>query len=177
MYVFTGRASGNRPDLLLHTVKHEDLDLTVVERGALESSDNRDVVCKVKAGSKGSYASTIKWVIDDGTLVKKGQLIMTLDSSSLEDSFRAQKIVVDTDQAAWVAAEQAYKIQLSDNESAIAKARSDISLAELNLEKYVGLPKGTLSNRKTGRSPSFASGNGSQSRIVSRPPQKRLSQP
>ena len=88
MYVFTGRASGNRPDLLLHTVKHEDLDLTVVERGALESADNRDVVCKVKAGSKGSYASTIKWVIDDGTLVKKGQLIMTLDSSSLEDAFR-----------------------------------------------------------------------------------------
>lgn len=146
--MFTGRSGGNRPDLLLHTVKHEDLDLTVVERGALESADNRDVICKVKAGAKGNYASTIKWVIDDGTLVKKGQLIMTLDSSSLEDSYRAQKIVVDKALADSIAADQAYRIQLSTNESAIEKARSDIALNELELEKYVGIPRGSLNRRK-----------------------------
>src|SRR5215210_856642 len=69
LYTFTSGRKGDRPDLLLHTVKNEDLDLTVVERGAVESADNRDVICKVKAGSKGNYATTIKWVIDDGTLV------------------------------------------------------------------------------------------------------------
>ena len=148
VYVFSGSSKTNRPDLLLHTVKLEDLDLTVVERGALESSDNRDVVCKVKAGSKGNYATTIKWVIDDGTVVKKGQLIMTLDSSALEDQFRAQKIQVETKQAELVQAESEYKIQLSTNESAVEKAKSDIQLRELDLEKYVGLPKGTLSTRK-----------------------------
>jgi HlyD family secretion protein len=148
LYAFTGRSGANRPDLLLHTVKHEDLDLTVVERGNLESADNRDIICKVKAGSKGNYATTIKWVIDDGTLVKKGQPIMTLDSSALDDQLRAQKITLDQAQAAWVAAEQQYKIQLSTNESAVEKARSDIQLKELDLEKYVGLPKGTLTNRK-----------------------------
>src|SRR5437773_2709028 len=147
-YIFAGASKVNRPDLLLHTVKHEDLDLTVVERGTLESADNRDVTCRVKAGSKGTYAATIKWVIDDGTLVRKGQPIMILDSSSLEDNYRAQKIVVDKAQADWVTAEQAYKIQISTNESAVEKARSDIALMELDLEKYVGLPKGTLSNRK-----------------------------
>src|SRR5262245_19960630 len=40
VFVFSGRSKTNRPDLLLHTVKLEDLDLTVVERGALESADN-----------------------------------------------------------------------------------------------------------------------------------------
>lgn len=145
LYYFTGRSKTDRPDLLLHTVKNENLDLTVVERGTLESADNRDIICRLKAGSKGNYASTIKWVIDDGTLVKKGQSVMILDSSSLEDAYRAQKIAVDKAHADWVSAEQQYKIVLSTNESAIEKAKSDITLAELDLEKYVGVPKGTLS--------------------------------
>ncbi len=147
-YVFMGRKSVDRPDLLLHTVKSEDIDLTVVERGAVESADNRDIICKVKAGSKGNYATTIKWVIDDGTLVRRGQPIMVLDSSALEDQFRAQKIKLDKAQAESVAAESQFKIVLSTNESAVEKARSDIQLKELDLEKYVGLPKGTLSGRK-----------------------------
>jgi multidrug efflux pump subunit AcrA (membrane-fusion protein) len=147
-FVFKRDKSANRPDLLLHTVKNEDLDLTVVERGTLESADNRDIICRVKAGSKGNYASTIKWVIDDGTLVKKGQLLMTLDSSSLEDQLRAQKITLDKAQADWVKAEQEYKIQLSTNESAVEKAKSEIQLKELDMEMYVGLPKGTLYSRK-----------------------------
>jgi HlyD family secretion protein len=145
LYYFTGRSKTDRPDLLLHTVKNENLDLTVVERGTLESADNRDIICRLKAGSKGNYASTIKWVIDDGTLVKKGQSIMILDSSSLEDQYRSQKITVDKAHADWVSAEQQYKIVLSTNETLIEKAKSDITLAELDLEKYVGLPKGTLS--------------------------------
>ena len=147
LYFLTGRSKADRPDLLLHTVKTENLDLTVVERGTLESADNRDVICRLKAGSKGNYASTIKWVIDDGTLVKKGQSIMVLDSSSLEDLYRAQKIQVDTKHADWVTAEQQYKIQISTNESAIEKARSEIALTELDLEKYAGLPKATLLSR------------------------------
>src|SRR5215203_1891114 len=89
VYYTTCGSKNDRPDLLLHTVKPENMDLTVVERGTLESADNRDIICKLKAGSKGSYASTIKWVIDDGTLVKRGQLLMVLDSSSLEDQFRS----------------------------------------------------------------------------------------
>ena len=148
LYVFTGRSKSDRPDLLLHTVKLENLDLTVVERGTLESADNRDVICRVKAGSKGNYASTIKWVIDDGTVVRKGQLIMALDSSSLEDLYRAQKIQVDKTQADWVKAEQDYKICVSQNETDIEAAKTAIALTELDLEKYAGVPRGTLVQRK-----------------------------
>ena len=140
----TGKSKADRPDLLLHTVKTDNLDLTVVERGTLESADNRDIICRVKAGSKGSYASTIKWVIDDGTLVRKGQLLMVLDSSALEDQYRTQKIAVDKAQALWVEKDQLYRIQIITNESAVATALNAISLAELDLEKFGGIPKGTL---------------------------------
>src|SRR5579885_2500747 len=59
-----------RPDLVLHKVKRDRLELTIVERGALESAKNSDIYCRVKAGNKGStVASQIKMVIDDGSEV------------------------------------------------------------------------------------------------------------
>src|SRR5262245_25734818 len=67
-YIYKQRPSQLRTDLLYHTVRYEPLKLTVVERGQLESADNRDVICRVRAGTKATTL-TIKWVIDDGTLV------------------------------------------------------------------------------------------------------------
>src|SRR5258707_11233097 len=49
IFLFQG-LHGQRPDLVLHTVKREKLRLTIVERGTLESADNHDVICLVKAG-------------------------------------------------------------------------------------------------------------------------------
>src|SRR5262249_28263605 len=75
-------AGGQRADILTHTVRPENLQLTVTERGQLESAVNRDVVCRVKARSTNSAAATtIKWLIEDGSQVKQGQLIIELDSS------------------------------------------------------------------------------------------------
>src|SRR5262249_20135468 len=55
-----------RADLVTHRVHKERLELTIVERGALESAKNADIYCQVKAGTKNStVATTIKWVIDD----------------------------------------------------------------------------------------------------------------
>jgi multidrug resistance efflux pump len=66
----TSARAGTRPDLVLHKVKKDRLELTIVERGALESAKNSDIYCRVKAGNKGStVASQIKMVIDDGSEV------------------------------------------------------------------------------------------------------------
>src|SRR5438309_578029 len=45
-YYFTGLGS-SRKDLVLHTVGFDNLQLTIVERGALESAENSDIVCRV----------------------------------------------------------------------------------------------------------------------------------
>jgi hypothetical protein len=60
-----------RADLITHKVQFGRLELTIVERGALESANNHDIVCRVKAKSQQSQVSTtIKWIIDDGSQVK-----------------------------------------------------------------------------------------------------------
>src|SRR5262245_62160004 len=71
-YLWLG-GNSHRADLIFHKVQRERLDLTIVERGAMESAYNNDVNCRVKSGQKGGgYATTIKWIIDDGSLVKEG---------------------------------------------------------------------------------------------------------
>ena len=115
------------------------LPVTVTERGTLESAENKDVICKVKAGSKASFASTIKWVIDDGSVVSKGQLLMELDDSSLQDQMRSQSIVVEKARAEWIKADQEYVIQVKTNAALVATADSVTELADLDLEKYIGL--------------------------------------
>src|SRR5262245_32813423 len=37
-----------RTDLVTHTVRREKIQVTIVERGALESQNNNDITCRVK---------------------------------------------------------------------------------------------------------------------------------
>jgi len=132
-----------RADVLFHTVKRESLDVTVSEKGTLESANNIDIICKVKAGSKGGggsgFATSINWVIDDGSRVKKGQVLMLLDDSALQDQARDERIKVDQAYAAKVSAEKQYEITVNGNAKLIADAQNKLILAQLDLEKLIGL--------------------------------------
>jgi multidrug resistance efflux pump len=127
----------HRPDLIYHKVGRGRLQLAVVERGQLESAENREVVCRVKARNQSStVATTIRWVIDEGTEVKKGDKLVDLDDSGLYEQLKAQKIDLDKAKNDWDAAEEQLKIVKSQNETDIAKAHLDLLLAEIELEKY-----------------------------------------
>jgi HlyD family secretion protein len=62
---------------------------------------------------------------------------MEIDDSALQDAVKAEKIVLDQARAAWIAAEENYKICRSQNESAIAAAEIAVILDELDLKKYL----------------------------------------
>jgi HlyD family secretion protein len=103
----------------------------VTAKGTLESADNRDIVCRVRAGNKG-FATSINWVIDDGTRVKPGQLLMILDDSALKDQEDSKSIEVKEKHAAKVKAEKDYEIAMKENQSAVM-------LAEIELDKLTGI--------------------------------------
>lgn len=132
------RPPAARPDVLTHKVKREPLKVTVTEKGTLESAQNVDVTCKVKAGTKG-FATTINWVIEDGSKVEPGQLLMILDDSALQDQYRDQKIKVDQKLADKVKAERDYDIQVKENERLVAVEENNVLLADIDQEKYTGL--------------------------------------
>jgi len=127
-----------RSDLILHKVALERLQLTITERGQLESAENKDIVCRVKARSPNStIATTIRWVIEDGATVKKGDKLVELDDSGLQAQLQTQKIALDQALANYIQAEKAYEIVESQNRSDLATAKLNEELAVLDLEKYI----------------------------------------
>lgn len=143
--------NGQRADLLWVAAKVEPLPVVVVEKGQLESTHNRDITCRVKAGAKGTFASTIKWVIDDGSIVNKGQLLIELDDSALQEQYKTQSIAVDKARAEYIKADEEYTITVKQNEADVAQALANLRVAELDLDKFLGFreeaalaPRGAL---------------------------------
>ncbi len=120
---------------MTHKVKRETLQLTIVERGALESANNHDIVCRVKAGTRGSTA--IKSVVDDGTYVHKGQELMRLDSSTLDEQYKIQMIATEKAQNDYIQAKEAVEISRIQGESDRETARVAVELAELDRKKFI----------------------------------------
>ena len=118
-------------------VAREKLKVPIVERGTLESAKNGDIICTVKSGTKGStVATTIKWIIEPGVQVARGDKLVELDSSGFVEHLKDQRIKVEQAKANWITANEDYRIQESQNESDIEAARNALDLARIDLEKY-----------------------------------------
>ncbi len=146
LFVVKDKLNAARPELVLHQVKYDKLTLTVVERGALESSSNKDIYCTVKAGNKGStVASQIKYVIDDGSQVtgphdgQPGRLIVELDSSGLEEQLKDRAITLETAKSAKIQAEQQLISDMIKNVTDLKTAESNVLSAANDLSRYTGI--------------------------------------
>ena len=86
--------------MLTAKVKSGELVVTVTEDGSLESAVNIDIKCEVAGGT------SILWIVDDGTQVKKGEKIVELDSAALEESINQQRIATEKARAAKIQADK-----------------------------------------------------------------------
>lgn len=125
-------------DLEFHRVDRGDIILTAVQWGELESARNTEIVCKVRSSGRGNnIATTIKWVIPDGSQVRRGDLICLLDDSALKEQYKDQEIVVAEKHALLVQAEKDREIVLSQNKSDLENAENNVRLAEIDLKKFL----------------------------------------
>ena len=90
-------------NVLTEKVRKSDLVVSIAEDGNVESAHNVDIKCEVQGGS------TILWIIKDGTQVKKGDELVRLDSSLIEDKINQQKIIYEKAKAAMIDAEKTYE--------------------------------------------------------------------
>lgn len=102
------RSGGEQVDknLILHAVKRDDFQLTVTERGEVEAFDVTEVRSLVK--SNNTTGNAILRIIPEGTIVKKGDFLVELDSSALQTQRTSQKILVNAAKAAEVEAKNTY---------------------------------------------------------------------
>ena len=110
----------------------------VLERGNVDSAQNTEIRCRVE-GASGSVSGgglSITFVVDEGTLVEEGDLLVELESASLSENVVKQRIVV------------------LGSTAKLEQSRATLKNAELSLTEYL---EGTYKqNRKTIENELFA---------------------
>jgi multidrug efflux pump subunit AcrA (membrane-fusion protein) len=113
-----------------HRVERTTFDITVVANGELEAKNQTEIRSALES------RSNIVELIDEGIRVKKGELLVRLNSETIENEIDEETLRVETSRSELVAAEAAYDIQLSDNESDLSKARLKLELSQIELQKW-----------------------------------------
>lgn len=121
---------------IFQTVKRGDVTATLVERGALEAAQSQVVICKVRNRGTNKVAGTIKWVIDDGSSVKKGDKLVELDDSALQEDLKKQRITVAEAEAALIQAGTTLEVAKLGTQHDLESAQAALETAESELVKY-----------------------------------------
>jgi multidrug efflux pump subunit AcrA (membrane-fusion protein) len=129
---------GPPKNLELQSCERGDVVLSYVGKGELEAARNTEIVCLVRASGRGSTAATsIKWVIDDGTKVHKGDLLVLLEDASLREQLATQHVVVEGKIDLYEQARANLKITENENHSAELTALNNLEIAKIDLEKFL----------------------------------------
>ena len=115
---------------LEYKVTRGDLVVSFTERGNVKAASSEQIYSMVEG------RSTIVRLVAEGTFVKKGDILVELDSSELTQTLNQQEIAVEASEAALEQAREETKIQTSLSNSDVRQAKVDKDLAELDLEKY-----------------------------------------
>jgi HlyD family secretion protein len=117
--------------LITDAAKKGPFEITVTERGTLDSMKNAVLSSKVEG------ATTIISIVPEGTTVNAGDLVCELDSSTLTDKETAQEILVVRARAMLEQANEGLAIQKTQNDSDTAASQLKYDLAKLDLEKFL----------------------------------------
>ena len=107
-----------------------DLTATVVERGTLDAATAAELICQLKARGKDAAASTIKWVVENGQMVKKGDRLLELDDAGLRDETQAAIVRAHAASAAATAAAEEVQRARRAGEVTVRLAQIEVELAE-----------------------------------------------
>jgi RND family efflux transporter MFP subunit len=122
------------PRLSFRAVTRGDLVVAVVERGSLEPVQTVDVACRVKARGKDGAAATIKWLVEDGSIVKKGERVAELDSDSQRDQLLVARAAMAEVEAALARATEGARLARREVEIEVRLAEIDVELAAAELK-------------------------------------------
>jgi RND family efflux transporter MFP subunit len=111
---------------------------TLAERGQLQAVQSADLVCRVRPLPGESIAGVIKWVVEDGAHVKKGDKVLELDASAHVEQLRKQKEIVARAEVEMKRAGAALERVKQENRIDVKLAEVDQRLAELAVQLYKG---------------------------------------
>jgi len=113
--VMSSEDAGRR---LTHTIGRGDLVVTVTEQGLVESSENKEVKCKVRG------RNAVLWIIESGSIVEPGDELVRLNSLFIQEQIDER-----TKYAHWS--------QSAVDQSAANVARATLAVSEYEQGRYL----------------------------------------
>ena len=113
-----------------YSVTRDDFMISSVQSGSLEAVNEISVRNEVDGTSR------IVYMVPEGTIVKKGDLLVELDSSGADDQANQQRITYEKAELDLIQARQQLAIQESQARSDTAAADLQLTLAKIDLEKF-----------------------------------------
>ncbi len=113
-----------------HEVRRGDFTVSVVEGGTLAAVSEVSIRCEVEGTAR------IISIVPEGSYVKKGDVLVELDSAQAQDQVNQQQINYEKAKFAVEQALAQFEIQKSATNSDYLAAQLKLKLAKLSLDKY-----------------------------------------
>jgi HlyD family secretion protein len=113
-----------------YSVMPSDLDIKVRKDGELQAVNNTDVICQVEG------RNTIVYLVKEGEQVKKGDLLVELDSSTIRQALETATLEVKQAESDVKTAQEMLEIQKNQNQADLEAAQVDLELAKLALQQF-----------------------------------------
>jgi HlyD family secretion protein len=125
------RSGPDQASTAYHEVRRSDFLVSIVEGGSLEA------VREVAVRSEVEGTARIIDIVPEGTYVRRGDLIVELDSAAAQDAVNQQLITFERAQFALTQAEEQLAIQRSVVDSEVRAATLKMEFADTDLRRYL----------------------------------------
>lgn len=116
--------------LATFVAKKGPLTISVLESGTIQPRDQITLRCEVER------TTSIVSLVPDGSMVKKGDVLVELDASTLKDQIIDQDILVKKAEAAYKSAQESLAVIENQARSDTEKAELTLRFAKQDLEQY-----------------------------------------
>lgn len=124
-----GRAPGSATDQAL--AQRTSFDIVTTVTGELQARNQIELFSELES------ESAIVEIVPEGTMVRRGDLLVRLNGDQIQTQLDEVRLRVESARAEMVAAENGYRIQLSENDSRLRQAMLKVDLAELDLKQWM----------------------------------------
>lgn len=128
----TSESSSNNPDRY-YTIEPRDIVIGVEESGDVSSVKNHKI--KFEA----SYRTQISWVIDENSIIKKGEVLIRFDDEELKAKIDELETQLENQKKELEISKEEMEIQKSENLANLREANDRVVDAEESLYKYLKL--------------------------------------
>jgi len=114
----------------LAPVEVRTFDITTVASGELEARN------QIEIRSELEQRATITYIVPEGSRVEAGDVLVTLNTDTIENNIEEETLRVESARNDVAAAETSHRIQISTNESKLREAELNLELKQLALQQW-----------------------------------------